>query len=209
MLFFLLFAVSKIFRPSGGFPPRILQKNVVLWAISPKNNKKCVSLTTSDQSRGVLSLRCPQEIFLDLVSSPTKLCYFLVVFRCWIFPNCHRCPPILPELSNPVSTRLTRGARPALADFQTTSSSSQWLLLKVMLQLIEPKFRPHPSSFASRPTLYVLYLLPPRQGNRSRTVGEGRNNVPNWFARCDFHLEFHLEFYLVFSVTNIHTIRLP
>ena len=69
-------------------------------------------------------------------------------------------------------------------------ASSQWLLLTVMLQLIEPKFRPDPLRFARGPEWYVLCLVPPRQGNRSRTVGEGRNNVPNWFARCDFHLEF-------------------
>ena len=140
-------------------------------------------------------------------------------------------------------TRLTRGARPALADFQRTSHAytraneptvhagvavqchsgrsdqrtpaRRWSYTRIIQPgvatnprcycEIEPKFRPHPLSLTRPANNQLIYLLPPRQGNRSRTVGEGRNNVPNWFARCDFHLEFHL----VFSVSDIPTIRLP
>ena len=47
------------------------------------------------------------------------------------------------------------------------------LATRAMLQLIVSKFRLHPVSFASRPTSKIDEKRPPRQGNRSRTVGDG------------------------------------
>ena len=55
-----------------------------------------------------------------------------------------------------------------------------------MLQLVMAKFRHHPLSFASCPKLQIGGKRPPRQGSRSRAVGDGRNHAPIWFSRCDF-----------------------
>ena len=78
-------------------------------------------------------------------------------------------------------------------------ASSQWLLLTVLLQLVEPKFRPHPLSFASRPTLQIDEKRPPRPGNRSRTVGDGQI-----ISRLDSPAVI---FVSPFSVCNMHSIR--
>ena len=52
------------------------------------------------------------------------------------------------------------------------------LATRAMLQLIEPKFRPHPLSFALRHTFEIDEKRSPRPGNQSRAVGDGRNHAP-------------------------------
>ena len=101
-----------------------------------------------------------------------------------------------------MTTRLTRGARPTFGRvFRPRHTICQVVATTVMLQLVVPKFRHHPLSFASCATLQIDEIPPAHQGNRSRTVGDGQI-----ISRLDSPDGI---FSVSLSVTNIHTIRLP
>ena len=74
------------------------------------------------------------------------------------------------------------------------------LATRAMLQLVEPKFRSHPLSFALRGTFTIDEKRPPRPGNRSRTVGDGQI-----ISRLDSPaVIFVMGFVMGFSVSNMH-----
>ena len=81
------------------------------------------------------------------------------------------------------------------------------LATRAMLQLVVPKIRQHPLSFASRPTFRIGGKRPPRQGNRSRTVGDGQIISRFDSPAVIFSLSFSVGFSVGFSLSYMHCIR--
>ena len=72
----------------------------------------------------------------------------------------------------------------------------------VLLQLMLPKFRPHPAKESCRRDNQVHETVALEQGNSLRTDSDGCIYAQNGSARCDFRGHFRVEIQ-----RDIHSIR--